>query len=189
MATPQRALSLSDVISLMVGTVIAAGIYEATPTIAQSGPSASWLMGVWVFGGLITLAGALCYAELATAMPEDGGDYVYLSKAYGRSAGFLFAWAEVLIVRPGSVGLVALVCARYANELWPLDASDNPTWLARNALVIYAVVAIAGYFPAPALATRLVDSIAYWLAWGIGIRAGARRLGRCCGRRRSPSAS
>lgn len=114
---PRRQLTLFDSICIIAGIVIGAGIYETTPAIAGNVTSLSQLMSVWVLGGLISLAGALCYVELATATPEEGGDYVYLTRAYGRHVGFLFAWAEFWIVRPGSVGMMSFVFARFAHEL------------------------------------------------------------------------
>ena len=65
---------------------------------------------------VFSLIGALCYAELATAYPKEGGDYVFLTEAFGRKMGFLFAWAQFWIVRPGSVGTLAFVFADYANH-------------------------------------------------------------------------
>ncbi|MCB9939217.1 MAG: amino acid permease [Planctomycetaceae bacterium] len=127
-SAPSRQLSLFDSICIITGIVIGAGIYETTPAIAGNVTSLTQLMSVWVLGGLISLAGALCYVELATATPEEGGDYVYLTRAYGRHVGFLFAWAEFWIVRPGSVGMMAFVFARFAHELLhstPLSTGDR----------------------------------------------------------------
>ena len=116
-STPSRQLTLFDSICIIAGIVIGAGIYEITPKIAGNVTSLTELMSVWIIGGLISLAAALCYVELATATPEEGGDYVYLSRSYGPHVGFLFAWAEFWIVRPGSVGMMSFVFARFAHEL------------------------------------------------------------------------
>ena len=95
-------------------------------------------------GGLLSLVGALCYAELATAYPEEGGDYVYLRRAFGRRPGFLFAWSQLWIVRPGSIGAMAYVFARYANELWPRaeGAASRPRLVAYAALPVVILTAI-----------------------------------------------
>lgn len=114
---PSRQLTLFDSVCIIMGIVIGAGIYESTPRVAGLVNDGWMLMAVWVAGGLITLAGALCYVELSTAFPREGGDYVYLSRAFGRPVGFLFAWTEFWIVRPGSVGMMAFVFARFAHEL------------------------------------------------------------------------
>ncbi|MHC4176850.1 MAG: APC family permease [Planctomycetota bacterium] len=119
-AAPKRQLTLFDSTCIIVGIIIGAGIYESTPLIASSLPNFGWLVGAWLLGGLFSLIGALCYAELATAYPKEGGDYVYLTRGFGRAPGFLFAWAQLWVVRPGSIGAMAYVFARYANQLLPL---------------------------------------------------------------------
>jgi basic amino acid/polyamine antiporter, APA family len=134
-AVPRRELSLFDSVSIIIGVVIGAGIYETSPVVAAN-VSGQWgLIGVWILGGLLSLAGALCYAELATAYPKEGGDYVYLNEAFGPRCGFLFAWAQLWVVRPGSIGAMAFVFARYANQLRPIG--DGP-----HALAIYAAAAV-----------------------------------------------
>ena len=93
---------------------------------------------MWLLGGLLSLIGAVCYAELATAYPKEGGDYVYLTRAFGRAVGFLFAWCQLWIVRPGSIGAMAFLFADYANQIWP--QAEGPT--AACVLVAYAVGSI-----------------------------------------------
>ena len=156
---PRRQLSLLDSTSIIVGIIIGSGIYQSSPVIATgvgrfaadygpplgiTSPSGQTalalvvLLGVWVVGGLIALVGATCYAELATAFPYAGGTYVYLSEAFGRSVGFAFAWAEFWIVRPGNLGAIAFVMARYARSLLP------PTGLADHyAELLLAIGAIS----------------------------------------------
>ena len=122
-AAPRRELSLFDSVCIIVGIVIGAGIYKA-PLVAGN-VSGDWsLILVWVLGGVLSLAGSLCYAELATAYPKEGGDYVFLNEAFGRRWGFLFAWAQLWVIRPGSIGAMAFVFADYANQLFPLG--DSP---------------------------------------------------------------
>ena len=87
---PKQQLTLFDALSIIIGIVIGAGIYETTPLIAKSLAQPVWLIGIWVVGGIISLIRALCYAELTTAYPEEGGDYIFLTRAYGRKMGFLF---------------------------------------------------------------------------------------------------
>ncbi len=137
-AAPRRELSLFDSTCVIVGIIIGAGIYRSTPDIAGCVPSAGWLVAVWVFGGLFALVGAMCYAELASAYPKAGGDYVYLTRAYDRPLGFLFAWAELWVVRPGSLGAMAFAFAEYANRIWPRAEGET----ARGVALAYAVGAI-----------------------------------------------
>ncbi|MCX7015322.1 MAG: amino acid permease, partial [Candidatus Sumerlaeota bacterium] len=117
-AAPKQELSLFDSTCVIVGIIIGAGIYETAPTVAGCMGGWAGALGVWLAGGLLALAGALCYAELAAAYPREGGDYVYISRAYGRWAGYLFGWSQLAIVRPGDIALMAFVFARYAQALY-----------------------------------------------------------------------
>ena len=121
-----------------MGIIIGAGIYRSSPDVAGLAPNATWLIGLWLLGGALSLLGALCYAELATAYPHEGGDYVYLTRALGRKVGFLFAWCQLWIVRPGSIGAMAYAFAEYANRIWPRAEGGRGTCV----LVTYAVGAI-----------------------------------------------
>lgn len=118
MKSPAKALSLFDTICIIVGIIIGAGIYETTPTVAACMGGWTGIVTVWMAGGLLALCGALCYAELATAYPSQGGDYVYLGRAYGSWAGFLFGWSQLAIIRPADIALMAFVFARYAAVLY-----------------------------------------------------------------------
>ena len=89
-AGPRKELSLFDSTCIIVGIIIGVGIYETAPIVAASMGSRIGTLAVWLAGGLLALTGALCYAELATAYPQEGGDYVYQSRAYGSWAGYLF---------------------------------------------------------------------------------------------------
>ncbi|NLS93075.1 MAG: amino acid permease [Planctomycetaceae bacterium] len=116
--TPKRQLTLFDSTCLIVGIIIGAGIYEVAPMVA-AGTSNWWgFMLIWVAGGLLSLCGALGYAELGSAYPREGGDYVYLNRAYGPWAGFLFGWIQLVVVRPGDIVGMAFIFATYAKELY-----------------------------------------------------------------------
>ncbi len=137
----KKELSIFDSTCIIVGIIIGAGIYETAPAVASSVSGWWGVLGLWAVGGLLSLAGALCYAELATAYPYEGGDYVYLSRAYGRWAGFLFGWAQLAVVRPGYIALVAFVFARYAGALFgPVVLSGEPR--GQYTQVIYAGAAV-----------------------------------------------
>ena len=131
--TPSAQLSLFDSMCIIAGIVIGAGIYETTPMIAGQANSVGMLVAIWVTGGLISLAGAMCYAELTTAYPRDGGDDVYITRAFGSHAGLLFAWMENWIVRPGNLGMMAFVFARFANDLYPIGSLPPLKTLAQMA--------------------------------------------------------
>jgi len=115
---PKRQLSLFDSTCLIVGIIIGAGIYKTAPDVAK-GAACWWgVLVIWVAGGLLSLCGALGYAELASAYPREGGDYVYLSRAYGRWAGFLFGWMQLAVVRPCDIAAMAFAFATYARMLY-----------------------------------------------------------------------
>jgi len=107
-AALERRLGPFDSIMMMVGIVIGSGIFLTTGIMAQSLPSAGLLLLAWAVGGLLTLAGALTFAELGAAMPAAGGQYVYLREAYGSLAGFLFGWILFLVSMGGSIAALAV---------------------------------------------------------------------------------
>lgn len=117
-ARPAAKLSTWDTVGVIVGIVIGAGIYETPPLVFSSLTSPTWAMIAWAVGGLLCLNGAFTYAELASAYPRSGGDYVYLSRAYGSWLGFLFGWAQLTVILTGSIGMMAYVFADYAATLW-----------------------------------------------------------------------
>ena len=142
---PTRQLTLLDSTSIIVGIIIGSAIYKSAPAVAGAVPNAAWLAAVWTLGGVLSLVGALCYAELAAMFPQEGGDYVYLTRALGRWLGFLFAWAQFWIVRPGSIGALAYVFADYANQLFPLGAGGRAAIVyAAGSIVILTGVNVLG---------------------------------------------
>ena len=144
-AAPRRQLTLLDSTAIIVGIIIGSSIYEMSPAIAGCMQNATMLLGVWVLGGVLSVLGSLCYAELATAYPVEGGDYVYLTRAMGRTVGFLFAWAQFWVVRPGSIGFAAYVFADYANRLYHLgDGNLVLIAYASGSIVVLTAINILG---------------------------------------------
>src|SRR5262249_43294947 len=92
---------------------------------------------------ILCLIGSLCYAELATTYPRLGGDYVYLSRAYGRPAGFLFGWAQLAVIQTGNIGMMAYVFSDYAVRLWGFDRSAGVV-LAILPVVVLALLNMMG---------------------------------------------
>lgn len=111
-------LGLFSVVSIIVGIVVGAGIYQTAPFIFKHVDTPITGMIVWGAAGVLSLIGALCYAELATAYPRDGGDIVYLTRAFGRWSGFLFGWVQLTVILTGSIGMMAFVFANYAIRLF-----------------------------------------------------------------------
>ena len=137
--TPKKELSLLDSTCLIVGIIVGVGIYQMAPDIAKGTASAWGVLGIWLAGGVLSLCGALGYAELASAWPREGGDYVYLTRAYGRWAGFLFGWIQLVIVRPGDIAVVAFAFATYGAALYdPLPSAERSVTLR-----LYACAAVA----------------------------------------------
>lgn len=118
-------LGVWDVISLIVGIVVGVAIFKAPPMIFSLIESPLLGLLLWGLGAVLALCGALCYAELATAYPRFGGEYVFLTEAYGRRIGFLFAWMHLCAILTGCIGAMAFVFADYAGHLVPLF-QDSP---------------------------------------------------------------
>ena len=117
----QGNLGLWSVISIIVGIVIGTTIFRV-PWLIFANTSDPWTgLGVWAFGGFLAIVGAFCYAELATTYPRAGGDYVYLTRAYGPLVGYLFGWAQLAVIQTASIGLMAYVFAEYATAIFKLD--------------------------------------------------------------------
>lgn len=141
--TPGETLSVYDGIVMVVGIVIGIGIFATAPLVAQfAGNEFNFLM-VWLLGGLLTLIGALCYAEIATAYPSAGGEYHFLSRAYGRPLALLFAWARGTVIQTGAIALVAFVYGDYANAVVPLGAS-GPAIHAAIAVIVFTGINMLG---------------------------------------------
>jgi len=134
---PRKELSLFDSACIIVGIIIGAGIFQMAPDIARGAYCWWGVLAIWLAGGLISLFGALGYAELASAYPQEGGDYVYLSRAYGRWAGYLFGWIQLAIVRPGDIAVMAFAFAMYARTIYDPLANYHFSYSLR----IYAAIA------------------------------------------------
>ncbi len=103
------------------------------------------MIGLWLAGGFISLVGALCYTELATRYPQEGGDYIYLGRAYGKPMGFMFAWAGFWMIRPANIGAIAFIFARYAQQALPLDLNGHEfTVWSIAAIILLTLVNISG---------------------------------------------
>ncbi len=111
---PARELDWQDCSALIVGIMLGTGIFTVFPTLAaQHNPSVLLILSAWVIGTGVALLGALCFAELAGIFPQSGGDYGFLREAYASHSGnpvsFLFAWAQILVIRPASLVSLAIV--------------------------------------------------------------------------------
>jgi len=131
---PLQFISVWAGASFIIGVVIGIGIFR-TPSLVASGVSSeAMFIGAWLLGGLVMLVGALCYAELGSAHPDAGGEYHYLSRAFGKPLAVLFAWARGTVIQTGAIAAVAFVYADYASNIIPLGTYSS---------AIHAVIGVA----------------------------------------------
>lgn len=140
---PRPSLANLDVVAIVVGLVIGAGIFKTPAVVAMNTGSEELMLLTWLLGGAISLAGALCYAELATAFPSTGGEYHFLTRAYGPRLGFLFAWSRLVILQTGSIALLAFVLGDYLSAMLPLGPRAN-VWYALATVAALTALNIAG---------------------------------------------
>jgi amino acid transporter len=132
-ATPKPTLNVIDAIAVIVGIVVGAGIFKTPSLVAANAGDEKTFLLLWPIGGLVSLVGALCYAELSSAYPHAGGDYYYLTKAFGGRVAFLFAWARLAVIQTGSIATLAFVFGDYMTQVFRLGQFSS---------VFYAVVAV-----------------------------------------------
>jgi APA family basic amino acid/polyamine antiporter len=114
-----RGLGLFDATMIVAGSMIGSGIYIVSADISRNVGTAGWLLLVWIVTGVLTLAGALSYGELAAMMPRAGGQYVYLREAFSPLLGFLYGWAFFLVIQTGTIAAVAVAFARFLEVFLP----------------------------------------------------------------------
>src|SRR6266850_3555716 len=134
-----RSLRERDLLLLFVGSVIGSGIF-LTPglILRQVGGSVGWSLLVWLFGGVLSLLGALTYAELAAANPEAGGLYCYIRDGFGRLPAFLYGWCLFLVISAATIAALARAFSQYLAEVIPLTATESSA----AAVLMIAVVTV-----------------------------------------------
>src|SRR4030088_2114302 len=132
-----RGLGLLDSTMLVAGSMIGSGIFIVSAIIARQVGAPGWLLVVWIVTGLLTLAAALSYGELAAMMPHAGGQYVYLREAYSPLWGFLYGWTLFLVIQTGTIAASSVGFSRYLGVLWPP--------VAENSYVIAPIHILPGY--------------------------------------------
>lgn len=116
----KRSLGLIDATSLVAGSMIGSGIFIVTSAMARDIGSAAWLLIIWLVTGIITVAAALSYGELAGMMPNAGGQFVYIQRAYGRLVSFLYGWTVFTVIQTGVIAAIAVTFANYAAIFFPV---------------------------------------------------------------------
>jgi basic amino acid/polyamine antiporter, APA family len=136
---PTPLLSVWDGIVLICGMVIGAGIFKAPSIVAGNTSSGAEFLGAWVLGGVVSLCGALVYAELATRHPETGGEYAFLSRGLGRGVAFVFAWSRMTVIQTGAIAAVAFVLGDYASEIFRLGDKSAAIYAAIGVIALTAL--------------------------------------------------
>ena len=137
-----RILGLKDVVGIVVGTMIGSGIFIVPAAVAEAVKAPLLLLGVWLFGGVLTFFGALSLAELGAAYPQAGGMYVYLREAYGRLAAFLFGWVFFLVIDSGSMATLAVA---FSSKYLPYFVGLSGFQTKAVAVTLIFVLAVINY--------------------------------------------
>lgn len=135
---PLRTFNNLSVIAVIVGIVIGIGIFRLPPLVAQQAASEFQFMGFWIAGGVISLLGALCYAELAAFKPDAGGEYYFLYEAYGSFPAFIFSWGRMTVIQTGTIALAAFILGDYASLLLDLGPYSSSIYATA------AIIAVTG---------------------------------------------
>ncbi|MBX3637297.1 MAG: amino acid permease [Rubrivivax sp.] len=125
--------------AIVLGVVIGAGIFKAPSLVAANAPSLAWLYALWLAGGLVTLVGALSYAELSSTYASNGGEYHFLSRAFGRGTALVYGWARFSVITTGSVALLGFVFGDYMSQLLPLGPGGSALYAGAAVLLLTAV--------------------------------------------------
>jgi APA family basic amino acid/polyamine antiporter len=125
---PKHTLSTIDIVSLIVGTVLGAGIFKVPSMVAGQIQSEYFIIAVWLVGGAVSLVGALCYAELASTFPHVGGEYHFLERAFGKRLAFLYGWSRSAIIVTGSIAFLAITLGDYLTKIISLGEYSGTIW-------------------------------------------------------------
>src|SRR5881394_4317872 len=147
---PLELLSVGDGIFLTVGMIIGALIFKAPSTVAGATSGPGEFLLAWLLGGAVSLCGALVYAELAARHPDTGGEYVFLTRGFGRGVAFLFAWSRMTVIQTGAIAAVAFVFGDYASEIFRLGEHSSAIWAA-GAVAVLTLLNLVGTLQTKAL--------------------------------------
>ena len=166
--TLRKSLTLVDGVSIVVGITIGAGIFSTPQIIAGYHSSFGTIAVYWVLGGLLAFTGGLIYAELGTRLPNTGGEYVYLTRAFGPYVGFIFGWAQLFIIRTSPGAGLAIITANYLGYFIPLTDTGK-TGVALGTIAIlgtvnYVGIQWASFYQRPSSIIKAVGLLALALA-------------------------
>jgi APA family basic amino acid/polyamine antiporter len=160
-----RGLGTWDATLLTIGSIVGTGIFLTTSDMAKVLPHAGLILAVWAVGGLLTLAGALTYAELGAMFPRAGGQYQFLKEAYGPLWGFLYGWAAFLVIMSGGIAAIGVAFGEYLGSFLPFFSTRNVLLAVPLGAVTWKV---SGGQVAAALAILLLTAINH-----LGLKEGA----------------
>jgi len=160
----KRQLSLFDAAMILCGIVIGSGIFTSTGLMAEYLPSPGWILLAWLVGGLLTLAGALTFAELGAALPRAGGHYVYITEAYGHLWGFLCGWILFLVYMSGGIAALAAAGGAYLGGFIPGLSDATVFWRFDFGFAVWE-------FTAARLVAVVTILALSWVNW-LGVREG-----------------
>ena len=171
----RRQIGVRTAAALVIGEVIAVGIFLTPAGMAKALGSPMWLLIVWLAMGAMALCGALCYGELAARYPEAGGGYVYLREAYGPAVAFMYGWMAFLVMDPGLTAALAVGLATYAGYILKLSPLGIKT-LAIVTIVVIALINIRGVRLGAGFVRTLtflkLGLLAFVFLWGVGFQLG-----------------
>ena len=160
-----RAISLTDAVMLVAGSMIGSGIFIVSADIARTAGSPFWLLMVWLLTGVITLLGALAYGELAAMYPRAGGQYVFLRESMGPLMGFLYGWTLFVVIQTGTIAAVAVAFARFLGVLWPAITPERYAWFPQFQLATAGGTIEFGLSP-----QRVIALISVWVLTWVNLR-------------------
>lgn len=166
----RRELGLASAALLVVGGIVGSGIFFTPSQVAQALATPAWILGVWIAGGIVAMAGALTFGELGAMLPEAGGPYVYIREAFGPLAAFLHGWMILLMIASGAIAAVALSFGNYLDRFVPTAAVGGPMTVA--AITIMAVTALNVLGVKPGTFTANLFTVSKLAALGALIVAG-----------------
>jgi APA family basic amino acid/polyamine antiporter len=154
----KRSLGLLDATSIVAGSMIGSGIFIVTAAMARDVGSAAWLLVIWLVTGLLTMSAALSYGELAGMMPTAGGQFVYIQRAYGKLASFLYGWTVFTVIQTGVIAAVAVAFANYSAVFFPILENKIFTLGESYAFTNKQILAMASIFLLTYINTKGVKS-------------------------------
>ena len=163
MNRPAPVLGTFDIVVLVVGTVVGAGLYKTPAVVAGLVPDGGWITALWVLGGLISIIGALCYSELSTAFPDTAGECHFLRLAWSRDIAFLYAWSRSVVIVPGSIAMLAVTFGDYLSLTLPLGERSPYLWAA----LLAAALTLLNWFGLAE--ARFAQRLFFFAALGIAL--------------------